>query len=50
VSITNSSDHKSDVSLGGSRAWVSSEIINLCEQLAGQQAKATHPTILLKIC
>jgi uncharacterized protein YbjT (DUF2867 family) len=30
--------------LGGSRAWVSSEIINLCEQLAGQQAKlnASH--------
>jgi hypothetical protein len=38
------SDHKSDVLLGGSRAWVSSEIINLCEQLAGQQAKlnASH--------
>jgi hypothetical protein len=36
------SDHKSDV-LGGSRAWVSS-VINLCEQLAGQQAKlnASH--------
>jgi hypothetical protein len=25
--------------LSGSKGWVSSEIINLCEQLAGQEAK-----------
>ena len=36
--------------LGGSKGWVSSEIINLCEQLAGQQAKVQKvPLILLKI-
>jgi uncharacterized protein YbjT (DUF2867 family) len=35
--------------LGGSRAWVSSEIINLCEQLAGQQAKVKRiPLFFLK--
>jgi hypothetical protein len=33
--------------LGGSRAWVS-EIINLCEQLAGQQAKTFIPLFFLK--
>jgi hypothetical protein len=38
------SDTNQTFLLGGSRAWVSSEIINLCEQLAGQQAKlnASH--------
>jgi hypothetical protein len=38
------SDHKSDVSFRWIARWVSSEIINLCEQLAGQQAKlnASH--------
>ena len=36
--------------LSGSKGWVSSEIINLCEQLAGQQAKVQKvPLILLKI-
>jgi uncharacterized protein YbjT (DUF2867 family) len=35
--------------LSGSKGWVSSEIINLCEQLAGQQAKVQKiPLILLK--
>jgi uncharacterized protein YbjT (DUF2867 family) len=35
--------------LSGSRGWVSSEIINLCEQLAGQQAKVQRiPLFLLK--
>jgi uncharacterized protein YbjT (DUF2867 family) len=35
--------------LGGSRGWVSSEIINLCEQLAGQQAKVKRiPLFFLK--
>ena len=35
--------------LSGSRGWVSSEIINLCEQLAGQQAKIQRvPLFLLK--
>ena len=35
--------------LTGSRGWVSSEIINLCEQLAGQQAKVQRvPLFLLK--
>jgi uncharacterized protein YbjT (DUF2867 family) len=35
--------------LGGSRAWVSSEIINLCEQLAGQEAKVKRiPLFFLK--
>jgi uncharacterized protein YbjT (DUF2867 family) len=35
--------------LGGSRAWVSSEIINLCEQLAGQKAKVRRvPLFVLK--
>lgn len=36
-------------SLSGSRGWVSSEIINLCEQLAGQSAKVQRvPLFLLK--
>nr|YP_009028734.1 hypothetical protein [Asterionellopsis glacialis]AGH28283.1 hypothetical protein [Asterionellopsis glacialis] len=35
--------------LGGLKGWVSSEIINLCEQLAGQSAKVQRvPLILLK--
>jgi uncharacterized protein YbjT (DUF2867 family) len=35
--------------LGGSRAWVSSEIINLCEQLAGQEAEIKRiPLFFLK--
>ena len=35
--------------LSGARSWVSSEIINLCEQLAGQQAKIQRvPLFLLK--
>ena len=35
--------------LSGSRGWVSSEIINLCEQLAGQQAKIQRvPLFILK--
>ena len=36
--------------LSGSKGWISSEIINLCEQLAGQQAKVQKvPLFLLKI-
>ena len=36
--------------LSGSRGWVSSEIINLCEQLAGQPAKVQRvPLFLLKL-
>jgi len=36
--------------LSGSRGWVSSEIINLCEQLAGQKAKVQRiPLILLQL-
>lgn len=36
--------------LSGSRGWVSSEIINLCEQLAGREAKVQRiPIFLLKI-
>lgn len=36
--------------LSGLKGWVSSEIINLCEQLAGQQAKIQRiPLILLQI-
>ena len=36
--------------LSGSRGWVSSEIIGLCEQLAGQQAKVQSiPLIGLKL-
>ena len=36
--------------LSGSRGWVSSEIINLCEQLAGQQAKVQKiPLFILKL-
>ena len=36
--------------LSGVRGWVSSEIINLCEQLAGQQAKVKRvPVFLLKL-
>jgi uncharacterized protein YbjT (DUF2867 family) len=35
--------------LSGSRSWVSSEIINLCEQLAGQEAKIKRiPLFFLK--
>jgi uncharacterized protein YbjT (DUF2867 family) len=35
--------------LSGSKGWVSSEIINLCEQLAGQNAKVQRvPLFLLK--
>ena len=35
--------------LSGSRGWVSTEIINLCEQLAGQQAKVQRiPLFVLK--
>jgi uncharacterized protein YbjT (DUF2867 family) len=33
--------------LSGSRAWISSEIINLCEQLAGQQAKVQRVPLFL---
>ena len=36
--------------LSGSRGWVSSEIINLCEQLAGQKAKVQKvPLFFLKL-
>jgi len=36
--------------LGGPKGWVSSEIIGLCEQLAGQTAKVNEiPVFLLKI-
>ena len=36
--------------LSGSRGWVSSEIINLCEQLAGQEAKVQKvPLFILKL-
>ena len=36
--------------LSGARGWVSSEIINLCEQLAGQQAKVQRiPLFLLRL-
>ena len=36
--------------LSGSKGWVSSEIINLCEQLAGQQAKVQRvPLFILKL-
>ena len=35
--------------LGGPKGWVSSEIVNLCEQLAGQTAKVNQiPVFLLK--
>jgi uncharacterized protein YbjT (DUF2867 family) len=35
--------------LSGSKGWISSDIINLCEQLAGQQAKVQKiPLFLLK--
>ena len=36
--------------LGGPKGWVSSEIINLCEQLAGQTAKVNQvPVFVLKL-
>ena len=36
--------------LGGPKGWVSSEIINLCEQLAGQSAKVNRiPLFILKL-
>jgi len=36
--------------LSGSRGWFSSEIINLCEQLAGQEAKVQRiPLLILKL-
>lgn len=36
--------------LSGSKGWVSSEIINLCEQLAGQEAKIQKvPLFILKL-
>ena len=36
--------------LSGSKGWVSSEIINLCEQLAGQEAKVQRvPVFVLKL-
>jgi uncharacterized protein YbjT (DUF2867 family) len=36
--------------LGGPKGWVSSEIINLCEQLAGQSAKVNQiPLFILKL-
>lgn len=36
--------------LSGSKSWVSSEIINLCEQLAGQKAKVQRvPLFILKL-
>jgi len=36
--------------LNGSKGWVSSEIINLCEQLAGQKAKVQKvPLVILKL-
>jgi uncharacterized protein YbjT (DUF2867 family) len=36
--------------LGNSKGWVSSEIINLCEQLAGQEAKVQRvPLFILKV-
>jgi hypothetical protein len=47
--ITNSSNSKSNFLLSGLKGWVSSEIISLCEQLAGQTAKVQRvPLILLK--
>jgi hypothetical protein len=37
--------------LSGLKGWVSSEIINLCEQLAGQEAKVQRSSfIYFKIC
>mgnify|MGYP006199380459 FL=1 len=36
--------------LGGPKGWISSEIISLCEQLAGQSAKVNQiPLFVLKL-
>jgi hypothetical protein len=41
--------NKSNIFLKWLRGWVSSEIINLCEQLAGQEAKVQRiPLFILK--
>jgi hypothetical protein len=41
--------NKSNIFLKWLKGWVSSEIINLCEQLAGQQAKVQRvPLFILK--
>jgi hypothetical protein len=47
--ITNPSNKNQTFFLSGLRGWVSSEIINLCEQLAGQKAKVQRiPLFALK--
>jgi uncharacterized protein YbjT (DUF2867 family) len=48
-SLTNSSNNKSNIFLSGVKGWVSSEIINLCEQLAGQKAKVQKFLYFFKI-
>jgi REP element-mobilizing transposase RayT len=41
--------NKSNIFLKWLKGWVSSEIINLCEQLAGQEAKVQRiPLFILK--